>query len=181
MMKKITTLLLLCVGSIVMAQEINWMSLEDAVKAQKKEPRKIIIDAYTVWCGPCKMLANKTFKNKSVVDYINKNYYAVKFNAEGNEKIIYKEHPFTNPKYDPNKANRRNSAHQLAYHFGVRAYPTIIFLDEYSNLIAPIPGYKTPKELELYLKLFKNDDFKKITEEGDWEEYQDNFKYEFKE
>lgn len=180
-MKKITTLLLLFVGSIVMAQEINWISLEDAIKAQKKEPRKIMIDAYAVWCGPCKKLEKNTFHNKSVVDYINKNYYAVKFNAEGNEEITYKEHKFTNPKYDPKKAHTRNSGHQLAYHFGVRAYPTIIFLDEDSHLIAPISGYKTPRELELYLKLFKNDDFKKITKEGDWQTYQDNFKYEFKE
>ncbi len=180
-MKKITTLLLLFVGSIVMAQEINWISLEDAVKAQKKEPRKIIIDAYTVWCGPCKMLAKKTFHNKSVVDYINKNYYAVKFNAEGNERITYKEYIYTNPKYDPNKANRRNSVHQLALKLGVKAYPTIIFLDEDANLIAPISGYKTPRELELYLKLFGNDDYKKITKQGDWQTYQDNFKYEFEE
>ncbi len=180
-MKKTTTLLLLLVGSIMMAQEINWMSLEDAVKAQKKEPRKIMIDAYTKWCGPCRMLEKNTFHNKSVVDYINKNYYAVKFNAEGNEEIIYKEHKFTNPKYNPNKANTRNSSHQLAHHFGVRAYPTIIFLDENHNLIAPIPGYKTPKQLELFLKLFKNDDYKKITKQGDWEEYQSNFKYKFKE
>ena len=36
---------------------INWMTIEEAVKAQKKEPRKIIIDVYTKWCGPCKMIA----------------------------------------------------------------------------------------------------------------------------
>ena len=41
------------------------------------------MDMYTVWCGPCKMLDKNTFHNKDVADYINKYYYAVKFNAEG--------------------------------------------------------------------------------------------------
>ena len=37
--------------------EVNWMSLEEAVVAQKNEPRKIVMDVYTQWCGPCKMIA----------------------------------------------------------------------------------------------------------------------------
>ena len=52
-------------------------------------PKKIFIDAYTVWCAPCKMLDKNTFANKDVANYINKNYYAVKFNAEGNETIKF--------------------------------------------------------------------------------------------
>ena len=88
---------------------------------------------------------------------------------------------FTNPNYDPAKKSGRNGSHQLSQYFSIRAYPTIVFLDEQANLIAPLPGFKTPKQLELYLKLFKNDDFKNITEQGDWQVYQDNFKYEFKE
>ena len=37
-------------------KEINWMTLEEAIKLQEKEPKKIIMDVYTNWCGPCKML-----------------------------------------------------------------------------------------------------------------------------
>ena len=69
------------------AQEINWMTLDEAVEAQKTTPKKIMMDAYTIWCGPCKMLDKNTFHNKDVADYVNKNYYAVKFNAEGNENV----------------------------------------------------------------------------------------------
>ena len=70
-----------------LAQQINWVSLEEAVELQKKTPKKIMMDVYTNWCGPCKMLDKNTFQNKDVADYINKNYYAVKFNAEGNDEI----------------------------------------------------------------------------------------------
>lgn len=178
-MKKISILFFLLLGIIATAQEINWMNLEEAVAAQKKEPRKIMIDAYTVWCGPCRMLDKNTFHNKSVVEYVNKNYYAVKLNAEGNEKITFGGNIFSNPNYDPKKANSRNSSHQLAQYFGVRAYPTILFLDEKSNFIGPVPGYKTPRQLELFLKLFKSDEYKNIREQADWENYQADFKYEF--
>ena len=160
--------------------EINWMTLEEAIEAQKEEPRKIMIDAFTTWCGPCKLLDKNTFHHKDVVEYINENYYAVKFNAEGNDEIRYKGFTYKNPEYVADKKGR-NSMHQLAKYFGVRAYPTLLFLDEKANVIGPIPGYKTPRQLEIYLKLFKDDEHKKMTTKEVWNDYVTNFEYEFDE
>jgi thioredoxin-related protein len=163
----------------VNAQEINWVSLEEAVKLQKKTPKKIMMDMYTSWCGPCKALDRNTFHNKDVVNYVNKNYYAVKFNAEGNDVVNFKGNEYTNPNYDPAKAKRRNSGHQLAGFFQIRAYPTIVFLDETAELISPIKGYKTPQQLELYLKMFENDDYKELTTQAAFNDYYKKFKAEF--
>ncbi|RSK41941.1 thioredoxin family protein [Mangrovimonas spongiae] len=176
----ITTLviLLLLVGNIS-AQEINWVSLEEAVELQKKNPKKIILDAYTKWCGPCKMLDRNTFSNKDVAAYINKHYYAVKFNAEGNEEINFKGNTFTNPNYDPAKANKRNSPHQLSRYFSIRSYPTLVFLDEKADLLAPIIGYKKPQQLELYLKLFKDDKHTEMDTQEKFNAYFKAFKPEF--
>ena len=77
------------VDSLV-SQEIKWISLEDAVYLQEAVPRNIIIDMYTNWCGPCKLLDRNTFANKDVAKYINDNFYAVKFNAEGNDIVNFK-------------------------------------------------------------------------------------------
>ena len=57
-MRKIMILLLFTVfiTGNSSAQKINWISLEKAVALQKKEPKKIMMDAYTSWCGPCKCL-----------------------------------------------------------------------------------------------------------------------------
>ena len=71
------------------AQSIQWMTLAEAIEAQKENPKKIIIDVYTDWCGPCKLMDKNTFQNRDVAAYISKHYYAVKFNAEGNESITY--------------------------------------------------------------------------------------------
>jgi len=60
---------------------INWMSLEEAVEAQAKQPKKIMMDVFTQWCGPCKMMMANTFTSEDVIAYINKHYYAVKFDA----------------------------------------------------------------------------------------------------
>lgn len=181
-MKKITYILLLAilVSANSIAQEINWVSFEEALTLQKKNPKKIMVDVYTNWCGPCKMLDKNTFHNTDVVQYVNENYYAVKFNGEGNEVVNYQGKSFNNPNYKPELANRRNSAHTLARYLQISAYPTIVFIDEKADVIAPIRGYQTPPQLELYLKMFKKDDHKSIDTQEKFNEYYKTFKAEFK-
>lgn len=181
-MKKLIYFLLVSFVCTVtsVAQEINWVSFDEAIALQEKKPKKIMIDMYTNWCGPCKMLDKNTFHNKDVVNYVNKHYYAVKFNAEGNETATYKNNTYTNPNYDSAKQYRRNSVHQLARVFGVNAYPTIVFLDEKAELLAPIKGYKQPTQLELFLKLFANNDHEGMKSQEDFNAYYKAFKYQFK-
>jgi len=164
-----------------MAQEvkINWLSFEEAVAAQAKEPKKIMMDMFTTWCGPCRMLDKNTFQHKDVAEYVNKNYYAVKFNAEGDGDIKYKDQTFSNPNFDASRKGR-NSQHQLASAFGVNAYPTIIFLDENANLLLPVKGYHNPKQLEIFLKVFATNAYKNINSKEDFTTYQKEFKSDFK-
>lgn len=181
---KRTALLLLLVLTTSLSygqskKKINWISLEEAIELQKNEPRKIIMDVYTSWCGPCKLLDKNTFKNPDVVNFINDHYYAVKFNAEGNDAIKYKDMSFGNPNFNP-YANGRNSQHQLAQALKITAYPTIVFFNENGDTLLPVPGYKTPAQLELYLKLFENNDHESINTKEDWEVYQQNFQSKFK-
>ncbi|WP_194768150.1 thioredoxin family protein [Tamlana sp. I1] len=181
-MKKIAliTLVLGFLSFNAIAQEINWLTLDEALALQKKTPKKIMMDVYTNWCGPCKMLDKNTFQNSDVANYVNKNYYAVKFNAEGNDVVQYKGKTFKNPNYDPKLSNRRNSVHDLTRYLQVGAYPTVVFFDENSEMIAPIKGYQTPEQIELYLKLFHQDDHKAITTQEQFNAYYEAFKPEFK-
>ncbi|MGY3791589.1 thioredoxin family protein [uncultured Aquimarina sp.] len=158
----------------VQAQEIKWMSMNEALEAQKQTPKKIFMDVYTDWCGPCKLLDKKTFHNKDVVDYVNANYYAVKFNGEGTEEIRYNDFTYTNPNHNPNRKGR-NSQHFFANALKISGYPSIVFFDEKGNLIAPVVGYKTPKQLEIYLKMIHNDDYKNLTSADAWQKYEQSF------
>lgn len=163
---------LICFAS--QAQEIKWMSFNEAIEAQKKEPKKIFMDVYTDWCGPCKILDKKTFHNKDVVAYVNKHYYAVKFNGEGTEEIHYNNFTYTNPNHNPSRKGR-NSQHFFANALKITAYPSMVFFDETGKLIAPVVGYKTPQQLEIYLKMIKNDDYKKLTTAAAWQKYEKSF------
>ncbi len=181
-------IVLLCVmalmsSSAVLGQsnEINWVTFEEALELQKKHPKKIMMDVYTNWCGPCKMLDKNTFHNKDVVDYVNENYYAVKFNAEGNSVVTYKGTEYKNAGYKEELKNRRNSVHELSRYLGIRAYPTIAYFDENGTLIQPISGYMKPKQIELYLKLFVSDDYKNIKTQDQFNAYYEAFKGEFQE
>ena len=108
--------------------------------------------------GLVKMLDRYTFHNKDVANYINEHFYAVKFNAEGNDTIQFKERTFTNPDYDPRRAKTRNHPHELSRFFQINAYPSILFLDESGKKINKLVGFKTPQQLEFYLKMYANDD-----------------------
>ncbi|MBL4586459.1 MAG: DUF255 domain-containing protein, partial [Flavobacteriales bacterium] len=68
-------------------EKINWVTLGQADSLRRIEPRKILIDVYTDWCGWCKKMDDTTFSEPELVKYVNENYYAVKLNAEQKEPI----------------------------------------------------------------------------------------------
>lgn len=178
MKKNLLILFVLFAGPTMISQEIKWMTMNEALEAQEKKPKKIFMDAYTVWCGPCKLLDKNTFSNKDVIEYVNKNYYPVKFNAEGTEEVNYRGMSFKNPNYDPNRKGR-NSQHDFARAMKITGYPSLVFFDETGNLIGPIPGYRTPLQLELFLKMFAGEDYKKIDSPEAFKAYSDEFENEF--
>lgn len=182
-MKNILLLLFLFCGSIALShaqEEIKWMTMNEALAAQKEKPKKILMDAYTVWCGPCRMMDKNTFGNQDVAEFVNAHYYPVKFNAEGNDTIYYNDQAYTNPKYDPARKNGRNYQHLFAKSLHINGYPSIVFFDEQARLIAPIMGYRQPTQIEIFLRMIANDDYKELEDEQAWSKYQKNFKPSFR-
>lgn len=146
-MKKLLVLFVVALmGFTAQAQEIKWMTFNEAVAAQKKNPKPIFMDAYTDWCGPCKLLDKNTFTDPKIIEHINKNYYAVKFNAEGNEEINYNGKTFANPNYDINRKGR-NATHEFTMFLRVPGYPSMIVFNEKGDVANVIVGYNTPDQL----------------------------------
>ena len=179
MMKKVLLFLFLGFGFSVSGQQIKWLTLDQALEAQKQNPKKIFMDVYTKWCGPCKLLDRKTFANPYVAKYISEHYYAVKFDAEGQETIQFFGNTFTNPNYDANRKGR-NATHQFTQFLGVSGYPTMVFLSENGDPIMPVVGYHTPQQLEMYLKMIKQGDYQVFSKPEDFENYRKNFTPRFK-
>ncbi|PJR04923.1 thioredoxin family protein [Avrilella dinanensis] len=146
-MKKIVLLLLLTTLSFSVNAQVKWMTMQEAVEAQKKNNKPIFIDAYTVWCGPCKMLDKNTFSDAEVAKVLNEKYNPVKFNAEGNETIVFNGKTYTNPKYVDARKNSRNGLHEFARVIGVSAYPTMKVLDASGKATKNIVGYRNAQQL----------------------------------
>ena len=143
---------------------VQWMTFEEAVERSKTEKRKIFIDVYTDWCGWCKVMDKKTFSEENIANYLNENFYAVKFNAEQKEDLTWRDHTF---KY---VANGRRGYHELAVWLlnGKLSYPTVVFLDEDFNMIQPLPGFREAKEFHPILTFFGEDQHREMA----WQEYQ---------
>ncbi len=165
--------------SIFAFSQVKWMTMDEALAAQKNQPKKILIDFYTTWCTPCKIMADKTYDNPIISKFLNENYYPVKFNSEGKEKVSIYGKTFSNPNFSENEG--KNPIHEFAKFMNVNAIPSIVFLDEKSDLITILQGTFTAKELEPYLPFFSNEVYKKITSNLQWENYQKKFKSKIKE
>jgi thioredoxin-related protein len=142
---------------------ITWHTLEEAEKLNKKNPRKIFVDVYTSWCGWCKTMDATTFHDSLVTAYVNKNFYAVKFNAEGNDTINFNNQRFINP----GTAAGKRATHQLAMAIGAKdgriGYPTISYIDENNKVVFIQPGYLTADQFLLVLKYIKEEAYKTQT------------------
>ena len=148
-MKKFLVLLLLFPFAMT-AQTVEWMSFEQAIEANKEEPRKILIDVYTDWCGWCKKMDKDTYANPTVAKFINENYYPVKLNAETKDTIRFDTLVFVNPN------TGRRSSHQLAVSLlgGKMSYPTTLIMNEDVKIIQKLPGYLDAKTIEPLLHYF---------------------------
>ncbi|MNK45514.1 Thioredoxin-1 [compost metagenome] len=83
----------------------------------KTEKKLIFLDAYATWCGPCKLMERNVFTDAKVADYYNKN--------------------FINAHFDMEKGEGR----ELAAKYGIRSYPTLLFLNGEGEVVGKELGY----------------------------------------
>ncbi len=156
------------------SKEVMWYTLDEALEMQGAVPKPIMMDVYTQWCGPCKMLTKNTFGDERVALYLNQHYYCVKFDAESPEPINYGGNNYTNPDYKPNTPGR-NGVHQFTKHLNVSGYPTLFFFDKNAKEIGPVVGYKTPAQIELFLHYFAEEKHLTVQTPEQWAEYEKGF------
>ena len=132
---------------------IKWLTIEQADSLFEKNPKPMLIDVYTDWCGWCKYMMKTTFANKGIAGYINTNFYPVRFNAETFDTITYQGKTYVNPGKGGAKPK-----HDLAKYLlnGRFSFLTIVYTDRKRHLYQ-IPGYMEIKDIEPLLVYFSED------------------------
>lgn len=138
-------------------EKINWLSLAQLQQLYKNEPRPVLVDIYTDWCGWCKVMDRDTYANEKVATYINQHYYAVKLNAESKDTLQW------NGKQYGYNADYRSNELAVFFLYGQMSYPSTVFLATIDAQPAPLAGYLKPKELEGPLKFFGGGAYKTQT------------------
>ena len=127
-----------------------------------------MIDFYTDWCGWCKKMDASTFVDPVIVELMNDNFYAVKFDAEQKDTIHFMDTDFVNPNPDG-----RRSSHQLAAALlkGKMSYPSFVFLNANTEWLTVVNGYRKPPEFEQVLTYFGATPYETVT----WEDFMESF------
>jgi thioredoxin-related protein len=146
---------------------INWLTWEQVQAKSKIEKKKILVDIFTPWCGWCKKMDKTTFLDEEIVEYINKNYYAIKFDAESTTDIVLNDIKYQHVN------NGAKGYHELAIELlqGRLSYPTTVFLDENFQVIQAIPGYQEAYTFGMIITYFASNSHKSIP----WQRYSGQF------
>jgi len=112
-------------------EQINWISFEQLEDSLNVKPKKVLISFYADWCSYCKKMDKVAYQDEKVISILNKDYYAVKMNAESRDTIVFEGKKFWNEEI----GKQRNPIHQIPLLLASRksypfSLPVTILLDE---------------------------------------------------
>ena len=162
---------LLSISNNFYGQSINWVDISEVEELVKNNPKPVFMDIYTSWCGWCKRLDQTTFKDPQIVQYLNQNYYAVKYNAERKDTVLFQGKEYINRAI----GKSRRPTHDLTRVVmkGSSGYPTMVVFDKELNLDTKVnlSGFRTAQQLAPLLVYLK-EELNKVTA---WPEFNADF------
>lgn len=100
------------------------IALADARQKARTENKFVFLDAYTSWCGPCKMMSSRVFPDSALGVFFNERFISLKIDMEKGE------------------------GPSLALGYNVEYYPTLLFLDADGKVLHKAVGFHNAEELQ---------------------------------
>ncbi len=116
--------LLMFSGSALLSQGIDFFegTWEEALRLAEDQDRLIFVDAYAVWCGPCKRMDRHVFPDQRVGSFYNDNFVNVKLDMEKGEGLSFRRQ------------------------YGVSSFPTFFFIRPNGEVAYRVSGAKPVDE-----------------------------------
>lgn len=118
--------------SLAQGIDFNHSDLQSTLDKAEAEGKLVFVDAFTTWCGPCKMMDRDVFPSEKVGEYLNEHFVSVKIDMEKGE------------------------GPSIARKYKVRGYPSLLFLDPNGHLIYQGLGYRAPDDFLEMAKAAQN-------------------------
>jgi len=124
MKKQIITIVALLLPLLVFSQGIQFehRTWKEVLQKAQQTNKPIFVDVYTSWCGPCRMMSQNIFPLAEVGKVYNANFICYQVDAEKGDGI------------------------EIAKKYGVRAFPTYLFLKFDGVIFSRASGYKEAKD-----------------------------------
>ncbi|MEN9521944.1 MAG: hypothetical protein RL065_321 [Bacteroidota bacterium] len=101
---------------------IEHIPFTEVLEKAKKENKKVFVDCFTTWCGPCKWMAANTFTDDTVGKFFNHYFINLKMDME------HGEGPSFAPKWQ------------------IQAYPTLLFMNNNGSIFKREMGAMPPSK-----------------------------------
>ena len=108
------------------------LSFEEALKKAGEEGKRVFMDCYTTWCGPCRVMNMQVFPQKIVGDYFNEHFISLKMDMEKGEGKMLLE------KYQ------------------VEGFPTMFVLEPDGSVVCKMVGSRGAQKLLDEVKKYEN-------------------------
>ena len=131
------------------SKNVKWYSYDEGITTGKIAKKKIFLNFYADWCGYCKKMDNETFRDPSVVVYLNDNFVSIRVDADQEQTLASK--------------------------YSVRGLPVCWFIAEDGEKIGNLPGYIPSRMLIEILRYIHTDRYQRMT----FEEFLKDGKWQF--
>lgn len=124
----------------IIPKGVQWASGQSWKEIQTKaikEKKIIFIDAFATWCGPCKKMDKETFPDSQTGTFFSEHFISVKVQIDKTD--------------NDNEAIKSwyEDAADIKKKYGVRSFPTLLFVSPDGILVHKVTGFKNvPKLLE---------------------------------